>query len=148
MVNEVSERYCLDELKRRAFERIAWNIHHMWSETGRSDTRLFLEPLIPEKFVVVGRSIKGTDRKEHVVPRRVLCEECHRMFSEKASIEEVAQVICKYLKIVLISKEEQEYLDHNLKLKQNMPTDWSFADGNPFRRLEDANIKYELFPNM
>jgi hypothetical protein len=146
VVNAVSKKHSQEELMERAYYRIAWNIHHMWSETGHSDTRLFQEPLIPDKFVVVGKSTKGTDRKEHVVPRRELCVECHRMFEEGASIEEVSFVISKYLKIVLISKEEQDYLDHQLKLKQTMPAGWSFKDGNPFQRLEHANIEYELFP--
>lgn len=145
MVNIVSEKYSVTELMDRACYRIAWNIHHMWSETGNSDTRLFMEPLIPEKFITVGKSKRGADRKEHVVPRRALCEECHKMFAEEASIEEVAAVIKRHLKIVLISKEEQEYLDHELGLKQTMPSGWSFKDGNPFHRLDVANIEYEFF---
>ena len=145
MVNAVSEKYTASELMDRACYRIAWNIHHMWSETGTSDTRLFMEPIIPESFVTVGKSRKGADRKEHVVPRRVLCEECHKMFGEKASIDEVAIVIKKYLKIVLISKAEQEHLDYELGLKQSMPPGWSFKNGNPFHRLEFANIEYDLF---
>lgn len=145
MVNAVSNNYSTTELMDRACYRIAWNIHHMWYETGASDTRLFMEPLIPESFVTVGKSKSGTDRKEHVVPKRVLCEECHKMFAEDASIEEVASVIKKYLKIVLISKEEQERLDHKLGLKQNMPPGWSFKNGDPFERLKFASIEYELF---
>lgn len=145
MVNTVSSKYSKDELIDRACYRIAWNIHHMWSETGSSDTRLFMEPLIPESFVTVGKSKKGTDRKEHVVPRKVLCEESHRMFSENASIEDVASVIKEHLKIVLISNDEQKKLDHELGLKQTMPEGWSFKDANPFHRLDFAGIEYELF---
>lgn len=144
MVNSVSEKYTKDQLFDRACYRIAWNIRHMWEETGCSDTRLFLEPLIPEKFVVVGRSKKGADRKEHIVPRRVLCIESHKMFESGSTIEDVASFIKKHLKIVLISKDEQEHLDYKLKLKQTMPEDWLPEHENPFQRIDVANIDYEI----
>ncbi len=145
MVNAVSDKYSREQLIDRAFYRIAWNINHMWSETGSSDTRLLLEPLIPESFVVVGASKKGSERREHVVPRVMLCEEAHNMFGHGSSVEDVAQFLKKYLKIVLISKEEQENIDHTLGLKQSMPDGWSFADGDPFSRLHAGNVDFEVY---
>lgn len=145
MVNKVSEKYSKEQLTDRAFYRIAWNIYHMWSETGRSDTRLLMEPLIPEKFVLVGKSKQGSDHKEHVVPRVVLCDESHKMYQRGATIEDVAELLKKHLKVVLIAKEEQKHLDHVLGLKQCMPDGWSITTGSPFARLDVANIEYEIF---
>jgi len=144
MVNTRSSKYEKTELMDRAYYRIAWNIFHMWEESGSSDSRLLQEPLIPEVFVVVGKSRKGTSRKEHVVPRVVICDICHRLYDQGATIEDVAQVIKKLLKIVLIDKEEQKYLDHKLNLKQVMPDDWDFKEGDIFKRLKEANIEFDF----
>ena len=146
MVNEVSKKFSKEELLDRAFYRMAWNIEHMWLETGSSDTRLLMEPIIPDKFVLYGKSKKGANRREHVVPRVVLCREAHDMFTRGASIEAVADLLKRHLKIVLISKEEQLHLDHTIGLKQRMPDGWSFEGGCTFARLRAANIEYDVLP--
>jgi hypothetical protein len=147
MVNVASEKYSYEEMLQRAFLRVSWNVHHMWQETGSSDTRLFLEPLIPNKFVIVGQSKKGGTYKEHVVPRILICTQCHSMFENGESIETVAEFIRKFLKIVLITKEEQELLDRgkNLNLRQEMPDGWTFQHGCEFERLKVAGIEFDLF---
>ena len=147
MVNSVSEIFSNDALVDRAFYRIAWNIRYMWEETGSSDTRLFLEPIIPHKFVLAGRSDGGT-YNEHVVPRVMLCEACHNMLSVDHSDESlitIAMFLKKYLKVVQITKDEQMRLDFDLKLKQKMPDGWTYDTGNVFARLDAAGIHYELF---
>jgi hypothetical protein len=55
MVNAVSPKFTREELIQRAFLRIARNVRDMWEESGSSDTRLFMEPLIPDSFVIVGQ---------------------------------------------------------------------------------------------
>jgi hypothetical protein len=148
MTNEASEKYSKEEMLNRAFQRISWNVKHMWEETGRSDTRLFMEPLIPDKFVIVGESKSGGTHREHIVPRVVICEQCHRMFQEGKSIDEVAKFIRKYLKVILVSKDEQDRLDKgaNLNLRQRMPDGWTFETGSEFDRLKVAGIEYALYP--
>lgn len=145
MVNENSNKYTKSELIDRAFYRIAWNINHMWSETGCSDTRLLMEPIIPYKFVLAGKSLGGDSYKEHVVPRVMLCEEAHRMYESGSTIDAVAVMIKKYLKIVLISNEEQHHIDHVLGLKTKMPDGWSFGDGDPYARLREGKVSFELY---
>jgi hypothetical protein len=150
MVNETSPKFTREELIQRAFLRIARNVHDMWEETGNSDTRLFMEPLIPDSFVIVGQSKAGGDHKEHVVPRVVICKKCHEMFANGESIEAVAVFIRKFLKFVRISKAEQVKLDKkldNLNLRQRMPDGWSFESGDVFQRLRLADIDFDLFPD-
>jgi hypothetical protein len=107
MVSTKSERYSTEEMMERAFQRLAWNVKHMCEETGCSDTRLFIEPIIPDQFVIVGQSRSGGTHKEHIVPRVVICEQCHRMFEQGESVDAVARFIRKYLKIVLVSKRSK-----------------------------------------
>lgn len=149
MVNSTSEKFTRDQLIKRAFLRIARNVYDMWEETGHSDTRLFMEPLIPDDFVIVGQSKAGANHKEHVVPRVVICKKCHEMFHDGASIEEVAAFIEKFLKIVKISRDEQKSLDkgnqHNLR--QKMPDGWSFEEGDIFARLKIAEIEFNFLDN-
>jgi hypothetical protein len=132
-----------DELIERAFHRAATVMFGMWEETGNSDTRLLLPPLIPDKFVIVGESFNGKEHREHVIPRNVICYKCHEMFEEGLSIDDVASFIRKHLLIVFISREEQHRLDSGkeLNLRQRMPDGWSFGCGNLYARFEAANIK-------
>lgn len=143
MVNLVSKKFSKQQMKKRAFERVAWNIYHMWEETGCSDTRLLIEPLIPDSFVLHGYSDKGAERREHLVPRVMICRQAHEMFNNGHSITDVAAMIEKYLKVVLISKEEKNLLDHELRLKVTMPEGWFFENGNIDERLKVAGITYK-----
>ena len=148
MVNSFSLKYSNEDMLERAFYRVAWNVHHMWEGTGDSDPRLFMEPIISDKFVIVGKSKNGGTHKEHIVPRVVICKQCHLMFENGESIETVAKFIRSFLKIVLISEEEKNLLDKkdNLNLRQKMPAGWTFENGCAFERLTLAGIEYELYP--
>lgn len=121
----------------------------MWEEKGSSDTRLLLPPLIPDAFVTVGESVAGKEHREHVIPRNVICYQCHKMFEEDSSIEAVAKFIRKHLQIVYISKEEQQKLDrgNQLNLRQRMPDGWSFDNGDLYARLNAAGIKVQFNNN-
>ena len=144
MVNSVSDRFSKEVLLDRACYRIAWNIRHMWEETGSSDTRLFLEPMIPNNFVLVGRSAGG-HYNEHVVPRVVLCQICHEMLSQDRSdesLKRIAEVVKKHLKVVQITKEEQIRLDQHYKV--SMPPSWHYDSGDTFARLKETGIEFEF----
>lgn len=147
MVNLHSKKFSDEEMKERAFYRAAWNIHDMWLENGNSDVRLLMEPIIPDEFVLAGESLNlnGKKRKEHVVPKSLICYECHSMLDRGSSIKDVGLFIPKFLKIVIISEEEQRYLDHTLGLKIRMPKGWNFQTGDPFARLKKAGIKFKEY---
>ena len=135
-----------DELIQRAFHRVATVMFGMWEEKGSSDTRLLLPPLIPHEFVTVGESVAGTEHREHVIPRNVICYRCHEMFAAGSSIEAVATFIRRHLQIVHISREEQQRLDSGkeLNLRQRMPDGWSFESGKLYARLEAAKIEIQF----
>ena len=133
-------------LVQRAFVRVASVMFGMWEEKGSSDTRLLLPPLIPDSFVTVGESVAGKEHREHVIPRNVICDQCHKMFEEDSSVGTVASFIRKHLKIVYISREEQQKLDkgNQLNLRQRMPDGWSFDNGDLYARLNAAGIKVKF----
>lgn len=144
MVSPTSLKFTAEEMLLRSCLRIASSMHSMWEETGSSDTRLLIEPLISDKLITVGQSRKGADHREHVVPRVFICHECHKLFSANCSINEVAQFIAKHLRVVKISREEQIHLDHNLKLRETMPIDWTVGD-DVYARLREANVEFDFY---
>ncbi len=117
----------------------------MWEEKGSSDTRLLLPPLIPDEYVVHGRSRSGGSLREHVIPRRVICVECHKMLEAGATDEEIASYIQQRLLIVYVSEEERDLLDKgsNLNLRQRMPEGWCPKNGHPMERLKSAGIEWD-----
>lgn len=131
-----------EELIQRAFHRVATIMHEMWEEKGSSDTRILLPPLIPDEFVTVGESIAGREHREHVIPRNVICYRCHEMFNAGSDVQTVAKFIREHLKIVYISRLEQQKLDsgQQMNLRQRMPDGWSFDGGDIYARLHAADI--------
>jgi hypothetical protein len=138
--------YTPEERLDRACLRVAMVIRGMWEEKGFSDTRLLEPPLLPDELTIVGKSLAydGKGHREHVVPRRVIINECHERIKNGQTDEQIAQFIRETTKIVLITKEECARLDRaaNFRLKQKMPDDWKI-DGDIFARLVAAEIKWE-----
>jgi len=141
-------KFSEEELKQRAFRRVAFFMRDLWEEKGSSDTRLLESFFIPDPYVVVGESVSGRGHREHVVPRMVICQQCHAMFRDGASLQEVADLIQRFLKIVHITKEEQHRLDVELGLKQSMPEGWTFSQGDVFARLKAAAIEYRRYDDQ
>jgi hypothetical protein len=141
--NPARRDYSLEERKDRTFLRAAAHIRGLWEEKGSSDTRILDAFFLPDEFTVVGRShnYNGKGRREHVVPRLVIIKECHAMLERGEDDKSIAKFIHDNVRIVLISKEEQESLDHRdqAALKQTMPDGWTFG-GNAYARLQSANI--------
>jgi hypothetical protein len=131
------------ELYARATLRVAMHIRGLWEERGASDTRLLEGFFIPDVFTVVGKShaFDGVGHREHVVPRRVVLLECHRMLADGANDAAIAELIRDHVKIVLITRDECARLDQRtqLGLRQVMPASWKFGD-DIFARLAAAKI--------
>jgi hypothetical protein len=145
--NPARRPYSYEERRERASLRAAMHIRGLWEEKGSSDTRLLEGLFYPDEFAVVGRSLKyeGKGRREHVIPRRIVVNECHAMLECGESDIAIARFIREHVKIVLISKEEQERLDsrHHFALRQIMPEGWAFGDGvDIFARLKHAGIEW------
>lgn len=113
-----------------------------WCHTG------LFNLLIPDSLIVVGRSVESQKpgvrkRMEHLVPRLALCERIFAMYSNGATLSEVADFIKNYLKIVIVSQNEAKKIDRKeLEQKTNMPIGnwWTFPD-KIYIRLERAGIQ-------
>lgn len=149
------QTYTLKELRQRAFLRAAWVLWHYWEEQqhdtkldgtrqdARVHSRLF-DSLVPEIHITIGTSKKGGGHKEHLVPCVFLRDHAFVMFWEKKTVEDVAEMLEKFLRIAHINPEEARHLDHTLKLKKVMPEGWSFASGSVMERLNVGNIELVL----
>ena len=140
--------YTWEERLERASRRAALHIRGVWEETGHSDTRLIDAILLPDALTIVGITT-STDRplrREHVVPRIYIIEECKRMLHEGATDEAIADLIRHNTKIVLISRQEQIRLDssQHLNLSQTMPDGWTFGS-DIFARLRAAKIEWRPY---
>ncbi len=109
-------------------------------------TRIFSHMLHPEKeFIFIGSSPESLSENdiypEHVVPCAVLLRECRRMILENQPDSYIAELLQKHWKLAHITKKQAQRLDINLRLKNIMPSGWTFETGNSLARLEAANIK-------
>jgi hypothetical protein len=133
-------KFSPQEMRLRAIWRLAEVMYDHWEEGRDGHSRTF-EVLVPDEFVIDGKSTKGIGYREHIVPCAVIRAGCKEMYESGASIEEVAAAIDKHLRIVLITKDEARYLDHQLGLKASMPPGWVFGRDDPMARLHAAGIE-------
>lgn len=129
-----------EELATRAFLRVARILFEQWEEFGGGDTRL-LDWLVDDRFTRVGRSVRGDDYREHLVPRAVIRDLCIQCFERGEPIESAAEVIRKHLKVALISREEASRLNSIPGLRNGMPVGWDAASGDHMIRLRHAGIE-------
>lgn len=138
--------YTRAERLERASLRAAMHIRGLWEEKGSSDTRLLEGLLLPDDLVVAGqsRAWTGVGRREHVVPRKVVIDECHRLLARGEDDAVIAALIRDHVRIVLITREECERLDRrdDLGLRQRMPAGWQFGD-DIYARLAAAGILWD-----
>lgn len=139
----VVQSFTEEELHRRAALRVAMHIRGLWEEKGSSDTRLLEALLIPDRFTLAGRSVAapGHGRREHVVPRKVIVDECHCMLVRGDDDARIAAFILEHVKIVIISEEERLHLDRTLGIRQRMPDGWR-PGGDVYARLKAAGIDW------
>jgi hypothetical protein len=65
------------------------------------------------------------------------------MFWGGKSIEDVANMVGRLLRIARITCEEAHHLDHVLKHKVRMPQDWDPDEGSILARLEAGEIDWK-----
>jgi len=129
------------EKKQRAIKRLAEIFLDHWEEGRVGSTRIF-EHLIPDEWLICGKSTSGGRYREHIVPCVLIRDESIKMYQEGKMIEDVAKMIEKHLAIVLISEEEKNLLDKQLGWKTKMPEGWVFGSGDPFLRLTSSGIEF------
>jgi len=130
-----------ERMKKRAIKRLAEIFHDHWEEGRTGSTRIF-EHVLPDAWLIVGKSLNGGTYREHIVPCMMIRDQSIKMYSEGYSVENVADMINKHLAIVLITEAEREKLDNELGLKTAMPRNWVFSSGDPFQRLIDAGVEF------
>jgi hypothetical protein len=139
------EMFSPEERLEQASLAAALQIRELWQQKCSSEARLLEAISLPDALTLIGysKSFTGNGRREHVVPRAVIIEECHRMLVRGATDEALAKVIRHHVKIVMISDEECERLDSvaQFEVRPTMPRDWRFGD-NPFARFEMAGIEW------
>lgn len=133
-------RFSKQEMKQRAIRRVAEVIYGQWEEGRGVHSRIF-EVLVPDDFVTDGISKKGGDYREHAVPCALIRDHANAMFQTGSSIDQVETMINDHLRIVRISREEAEYIDHFLGLKVTMPEGWEFGHGDPLARLYAGGVE-------
>ena len=134
------KKYSEGELKIRTMHRVAYVLHGYWEEGRGAHTRLF-DILIPDFYIEMGESANGRGHREHVVPCVYIRNLANDMYSQGASISDVAAMLNRLLAIVHITKEEAKTLDKQLKLKTKMPDKWCPKTGDIKARLKQAGIE-------
>lgn len=103
-----------------------------------------------DSMVTIGYSVKGREQelngknayREHVVPIDWCINKAFTMLQSNETVNAVAEMFKRNIKVVLISDEEQDLLDNKLGLKTTMPE--GFIDGSdPLYRLTYAGIVLE-----
>lgn len=145
-------KFTHEVLRERAFYRVAWVLSHFWEEQkdeiapgGKASvhSRLF-DTLVHEPLIVIGKSINGGGRKEHLVPCVFIRDLAFKMYSDNKSIDDVSKMISRLLRIAHITPEEAKILDVEKKLKTTMPVNWDIDTGSIMARLDAGEIKLNL----
>jgi hypothetical protein len=136
-------KFTPEQIKKRAFLRIAHILFEHWEEGTGPHSRqsdILLNHIDKNEFIEgesVAVSPDDPGGPEHVVPCAFILQQCLKFFdkgksegkSEVEVMKGVAEYIERYLKIVLVTKEERRKLDSKqLGLKDKMPRDWKDGD--------------------
>lgn len=142
--------YSLQQLKERSFQRVAMVLHHFWEEqkfvvprAARVHSRVF-DTLVHDSYIYVGKSKNGTGYREHLVPCVYIRDLSFEMYWSGSTVQDVAEMIGRLLRIAQISPADARRMDVELGLKTKMPSGWHPKTGSVFARLEKAGIFLEL----
>lgn len=103
---------------------------------GHAPDSRCLDYFVHGSLLPQGRGLEGKPTyREHVVPCVLLCIEATTMLQHTLSVEEVAEWIQPYLRVVWIDPQFACKLDGELKLKTTMPQGWAFGRGCTYARL-------------
>ena len=147
-------KFTPEQIKKRAYLRIAHVLYEHWEEGTGPHSRLFdillnhFVKINKNEFIVgdsVAYSAAGSGGPEHVVPCAFIIGKCLEKFEQKKSEQEVAEYIEANLKIVRVTQDERKRLDSLPGLKAGMPDTWKDGD-DIMVRLHEAKILFKLLP--
>lgn len=135
------------QLRKRACYRCAYVLKGEWEDKQRAHSRVF-DTLVPIRYTFVGTSLKGGSYKERIVPCAYLRDLASFQFEKGRSLDDVANMLDRLLKVAIITKDEQKALDQDLRLRNRMPENWDPDTDSPFARFQAAGIeiKYHDYP--
>lgn len=121
-------------ITKTSFHRIAYVLWSYWEEqkdilprAARVHSRLF-DTLIHAPLITLGTSKNGGGHIEHVVPCVYIRDKAFEMFWDLKTVEDVANMVGRLLRIVHITKEEARRIDYELGFKTTMPSWMGFRD--------------------
>lgn len=133
------------ELRERAFKRAADALFSFWEEQKDNEPRAvcvhsrIFEPLIYNEYIQLNQKTAILSYPEHVVPCAYIRNYAFEMFWEGKTVEDVAGMIGRLLRIAYITPEERRKVD--ALHKSTMPTDWNPETDSVLRRLKDVGVE-------
>lgn len=91
-------KYTQTEKKQRAIKRLAEIFYDHWEERRVGSTRIF-EHVVPDEWLICGRSSSGGSYREHIAPCVFIRDQSIKMYQEGKLVEDVAKMIDRYLAI-------------------------------------------------
>ena len=141
------KEFTKEQLRERAFYRVAQVLHGFWEEQQYNEprsaavhSRLF-DTLVYDEYITLGVSVNGRGHREHIVPCAYIRDLAFKMYWNQESVENVARMVGRLLRIAHISKDEAKIIDLELGYKSTMPEGWNPETDSIFRRLEIAGIR-------
>lgn len=141
-------RYTYEDLRSRAFERVAHALYSFWEEqrykkprAARVHSRIF-EPLIYNEYIELNKKTSERSYGEHVVPCAYIRNYAFEMFWDGKRTEDVASMIGRLLRIAYITPEERKRVD--AVHVSTMPSDWNPESDSILRRLKDAGVEVQF----
>ena len=132
------------ELRERAFNRAALMLYSFWEEqkenmprTVSVHSRIF-DTLIYDDYIVLNKKAPNRKYPEHVVPCAYIRNLAFDMYWDGKTIDDVAEMINRLLRIAYITSEEATKIDK--KHQYTMPEDWKPQSDSILRRLEDEGV--------
>ncbi len=127
---------------KETFHRVAYVLESLWKDGRGAHSRLF-ETLVGDDDIVIGTSVNGGGHREHVVPCCLIRDIAFDMYDKQRTVDDVAEMVGRLLRIAYITEDEANRLDVALGLKTTMPEGWDTETGSVMARLDAANIKLE-----
>jgi len=127
---------------KEAFHRVAYVLKSLWKDGRGAHSRLF-ETLVGDDDIVIGTSVEGGGYREHVVPCCLIRDIAFDMYDKQRTVDDVAEMVGRLLRIAYITKKEANRLNTKLGLRTSMPAGWDPETGSVMARLDAAKIELE-----
>lgn len=131
----------------RGYQRAAVALYSFWEEQ-RYDPRYqteagihsrIFESMIPSVYIELNSKAGDRTYGEHVVPCAYIRNLSFKIYHENGSIDDVAKMISRLLRIAYITVDQHKKVDS--MHKYTMPEHWNWRGDSILARLEFAGIE-------